>query len=486
MRDAVVLIALALATALGVAGCGVDTAEPEGVITWYRDVAPVMSKHCMSCHQPGGAAPFSLTDYASARKNATRAIDQIDQGAMPPFAARDEPDCTPRFGWVDDPRLADDEKQVLRDWIGAGYPEGDRRTIPRPPRTDLADVSATMQPLAPWVAQGATDEFICYVLDPGASRLSWMTGLQVRPGNPGVVHHVAINELPAGPELDQILASVDVGKPYNCDPLATSSQFLITIWTPGSAPIETPDDLAIPVYPGSRLVVQIHYHPAGVINDPDLTAIDMRLSPVTPRRMFLGMTFGNELGPPNLLPDPDDVGPPQFIVPRNVGDHVEHMRIPVPDLGLTDVRLFSANPHMHLIGTHIAGRVDRPAARGDDPRTECLTNGGWSFDWQRTYVYDAPLDQQPSLEPGDIVDVTCHWDNTIQNPAVQRMLSDSHLPPQPVDIPLGAQTTDEMCLEIFGVSAVVTPEIVAGRAPAPPALPRLSLPPELPALPQVQ
>jgi hypothetical protein len=40
------------------------------------------------------------------------------------------------------------------------------------------------------------------------------------------------------------------------------------------------------------------------------------------------------------------------------------------------------------------------------------------------------------------------------------MLADSGLPPVPIDITLGEQTTNEMCLEIFGLSI---------PAPAPPA-----------------
>ena len=101
------------------------------------------------------------------------------------------------------------------------------------------------------------------------------------------------------------------------------------------------------------------------------------------------------------------------------------MRFTVGDLGtLTNVRLYSVNPHMHLIGTHISATIERPAARGGDPQNECLANGNWNFDWQRTYIYDAPLDQLPSVQAGDIIDVQCTWNNTIENPFVQRALND--------------------------------------------------------------
>jgi hypothetical protein len=450
--------------------CGTDSSsgeEPVARATWYQDVAPILSAHCMSCHQDGGIAPFPLTEYGAAQENASRALVQIDKGAMPPFDAREEADCTPRNGWVDDPRLTAAEKQTLRDWIADGYALGTEQAIPPPPSTDLPGVSKTLQPARPFVSQGDRDQFTCFVLDPGAAQLSWLTGLQVRPGNAKVVHHVVLSEVQPGAELTALLAQHPVGEPFNCDQMATPNQFVISIWTPGNQPMQTPSDLAVPIIAGSKIVMQIHYHPAGIVNDPDTTAIDLRFSPTTPKKMYFITAFGNEAQAPQLLADPDDTGAPQFLVPKNKGDHVEHMRRTVPDLGgLKDVRIYSANPHMHLVGTHIAGKLERPAARGTEPQTECLANGGWNFDWQRTYIYDTPLDSLPTVQAGDVLDITCHWDNTIANPFVQRMLSDSHLPPSPVDIALGEQTTNEMCLEIFGLAISVPASFTASPAAA--------------------
>ena len=110
------------------------------------------------------------------------------------------------------------------------------------------------------------------------------------------------------------------------------------------------------------------------------------------------------------------------------------------------------NGEMILIGTHINSTIERPSARGTYPQTQCLANGGWNFDWQRTYTYDAAIDELPSIEVGDRISVSCAWNNTMDNPFVERMLHDSNLPPQPIDITLGEQTTNEMCLEIFGIA----------------------------------
>jgi hypothetical protein len=150
---------------------------------------------------------------------------------------------------------------------------------------------------------------------------------------------------------------------------------------------------------------------------------------------------------------------PEFRIPANDGDHNEHMRITVPPLGdVQQVQLYSVNPHMHMVGTHITAKVERPAPRGTDPQNECLANGKWNFDWQRTYVYDTSLEQLPTLKPGDVIDLTCKWNNTMENPFVQRLLKDEGLV-APVDITLGEGSTDEMCLEIFGFAIDAPPQM---------------------------
>jgi hypothetical protein len=407
----------------------------------------------MGCHQEGGIAPFSLTEYESAVESSARMMHEIDRGAMPPFDAREEADCTPRFGWVDDPRLSNLEKDKLRMWIEDGHALGEKADVPAPPSTELENVSKTVTPSTPFVTSGTRDQFICFVLDPGATKLEWITGLQVRPDNELVVHHAVITELTKqNAQHDAVVAAHGIGQPWNCDNEQQPGDFTINVWTPGNQPMQTAGDIAVPLSPGAKLVMQIHYHPAGTTAAPDATAIDLRYSTSWPQRMYFVAAFGNAPTAPQLLPGDGDNGTPQFMIPANVANHDEHMRITVPNLGgLQDVRLFSANPHMHLIGTHISSTIERPAARGTDPKNECLANGAWNFDWQRTYQYNAPLDKLPSLAEGDVIDIKCKWDNSIENPFVQRMMNDAGLV-APIDVTLGEQTTNEMCLEIFGVS----------------------------------
>jgi len=442
-----------LAVLVVVAACATGTDR----VTWYRDVAPIAARHCMACHQPGGIGPFDLTDYAVAVAHATPMLDAIRGGVMPPFDAREEPACTPRFGWVDDPRLSADELATLEKWVADGTPAGDRAPLPAIASTELAGVTTTVVAAEPFTASGANDQFMCYLLDPAHATDTWLTGLQVRPGNARVVHHVVVSELLAGPAQDALVAEHGLGRPWACGPAPPG--VVINVWTPGNQPFQTASEVAIPLLAGAKLALGIHYHPAGETAAPDATAIDLRASPVRPQKMYFVGGFGNAAAAPALLVDPDDrvPGTPEFRIPANTAAHGEHMRVTVTLPGnLPEVKLLGVDPHMHMLGTHIAMTVERPAPRGSDPQTECLANGRWNFDWQRSYFYDAPLDQLPSLRPGDVIDIACRWDNTLANPFVQRALADAGLG-APVDVVLGQGSLDEMCLEFLGMVVDLPP-----------------------------
>src|SRR5581483_5453947 len=47
-------------------GCFIDRLDRKagaGRVTYHRDIAPILHRHCAVCHRPGEIAPFSLTNY---------------------------------------------------------------------------------------------------------------------------------------------------------------------------------------------------------------------------------------------------------------------------------------------------------------------------------------------------------------------------------------------------------------------------------------
>ncbi len=200
------------------------------------------------------------------------------------------------------------------------------------------------------------------------------------------------------------------------------------------------------------MVMQLHYHPTGNNHAPDLTAVDMRMQSQAPGNVFLFTAIGNAATAPILQPGPNDSGGVEFRIPAGIRDHVEEMQFPIDNPNLAArIPMTSVFPHMHYVGVGLKVRVERANPNPGEPSEECLVNiPRWDFDWQRTYDYDAPLDQLPTLGDGDTLRITCDYNNTLENPFVGRMLEEEGLL-DPIDVRLGEETTDEMCLAAFGL-----------------------------------
>jgi hypothetical protein len=448
------------------AGGGDDDDTPSERTTWYQDVAPIVAEHCMGCHRDGGIAPFSLTEYQDAADVATMMLFEVEQGNMPPWDAVDGDDCTPRFAWKNDPRLSAEEIEVLRAWVDDGRLAGEIADVPDPPDTTLEGVTHSVTPSTGYATSGDSDEFICYLLDPGVESLGYMTGMQLTPGNPAVVHHAVTAVMPPGAELDALVAQYGYGEPFDCAAGQSNpaGSYLLNVWTPGQEPMTTPPELGIPIAAGSALITQFHYHPVDPVNAPDASTIELRLSSTPPDMLYTIIAWGNAFQSPELLPGPNDPGgTPTFYIPADEPEHSESMRFQVITEATDRFPLFAAYPHMHYIGVGLEVRIERATPAIGEPAEECLINvDRWDFDWQRTYQYDGDLSQVPTVGDDDVVEIRCTYDNTMENPFVQRALDERGLT-SPIDVYLGEESLDEMCLGMFMI-AFPAP---AGAAPGP-------------------
>src|SRR3954469_1760639 len=87
------------------------TAAFSAEVTFSHDVAPVLYKHCVSCHHPNDIAPMSLLTYREARPWAAAMKQAVVTGKMPPWKADSH------FGeWSNDARLSPAEKDIIVAW----------------------------------------------------------------------------------------------------------------------------------------------------------------------------------------------------------------------------------------------------------------------------------------------------------------------------------------------------------------------------------
>ncbi len=230
----------------------------------------------------------------------------------------------------------------------------------------------------------------------------------------------------------------------------------MTAWAPGGVPIEYPSDVGQPLDPGTLLVMQVHYHPhSTALPAPDQTTVQLRFTSATPAHVATALLVGNFNSPVDatgtgLLPGPDDPpSGPVFDIPAGVKGHTETMQVTVPSVYPT-VQVLGIAGHQHYVGSSIEITIahKNPGAAGV-PANECLLAiPRWDFDWQRFYLYDAPIGQLPTAAPGDVMLIKCTYDNTLDNTKLLASLSERGLT-EPQDVKLGETTLDEMCLGAF-------------------------------------
>ncbi|MFN3200309.1 MAG: hypothetical protein ACE366_18065 [Bradymonadia bacterium] len=343
-------------------GAGASRGEtPSGTPTWHQDIAPIISENCAGCHHEGGIGPFALETYEQAAPLAGLILDSVQSGRMPPWGADETDSCSPRLGFKDDLRLTDAQLSALAGWQAAEAPEGDPATAAEivERRVDtLARVDRALTPKIPFTTQGDTDQFRCFVLDPGFTEETFVNAVHFEPGDPRVVHHLLLYVDQEGEEATELGGEEGA---YDCfgGPRA-GDDFLVAAWAPGGVPTELPENAAFPIQAGAKFVLQVHYHPLGDEPAEDLTTTQLQILDHTPEYTAFTALLGNfdslEGEADGLLPGMNDPAEgPAFMIPAGAEGHTERMAYTIPgtfdDRPFPGMFLYSVASHMHYVGT---------------------------------------------------------------------------------------------------------------------------------------
>ena len=166
-------------------GCLLDRSQPSdhGEITYRRQIAPLLARHCTACHRTGQVAPFALTSYDQVVAWSATIRERVADDVMPPWHA------DPAYGhFANDRRLPAVDKQMLIDWIDTGMAAGDLSSV-KPPvevaeslpqefdrwQIGRPDVILTIPQPIDVPAQGVLD-YLTVELDPGFATDHWIRG----------------------------------------------------------------------------------------------------------------------------------------------------------------------------------------------------------------------------------------------------------------------------------------------------------------------
>jgi hypothetical protein len=448
---------IAAATAVGLTAQGVPS--PGTSPTYARDIAPIFYKNCTSCHRPDEIAPMSLLSYAEVRPWAKAIASQVARGTMPPWHA------DPAHGvFLNDRRLSADDKASILKWVSDGAPEGDTADLPPAPNYTSGwnigepDAVFSMQEDYPVPSDGAIAyQYLQVPTNEPGDR--WITAMEVKPGNPAVVHHVivfAVAPPPGAPAENATKASAadrprpaplftylegtqdvpagqtggpklppDQQKPLgpNDRPAPKRLGPAIGGFTPGQMVRVYPDGSAMKLPAGSTLVFQMHYTANGTATT-DRTRIGVRFAKEKPQHE---VRFSQLINGAIHIP----AGAPDYRVDTEMTVN-------------RDISVWSLLPHTHVRGKRWEYEVVYPGGR----RETVLAVPKYDFNWQTDYVFKEPL----KLPKGTKLHATAWYDNSKNNPSN----------PDPTkDVWWGDQTWEEMMFTGIAYSLDAPPPATA-------------------------
>ena len=131
------------------------------------------------------------------------------------------------------------------------------------------------RPYAPRPPAGATDEYRCFLVDPGLNKRAFLTGSQFLPRNIGIVHHAIFYRVRRDAVAEaRGLDAGDPGDGWTCfggtgiggsapGRRLDGGADWVAAWAPGGGEAQAPAGTGYVLEPGGQLVMQVHYNLLG-------------------------------------------------------------------------------------------------------------------------------------------------------------------------------------------------------------------------------
>jgi len=396
-------VSVAKTEAMGCLIGRVREAKSDAAVTYSNQIARLFQNRCVECHRAGEIAPFALDNYTKAAGWADMILEVVENGQMPPWHA------DPRYGhFRNERRLSDSEKQLIRDWVAAGAPEGNPADLPKPkqytegwqlPKKPDAVIAMRAKPYD--VPAEGVVRYQHFVANTDFNEDKWVKAHEVIPGNRVVVHHVLVfakkpgeRELPGEGGLSGFLAS----------------------YVPGLRAEPYPPGMAKRIPAGSQIVFQIHYTPIGSPQQ-DITK--------------LGLVFMDEKDVKYEVKTTSAVQRRINIPPGDANWRTEATSFATPEGAM----MLGYSPHMHLRGKSFSYEAMYP----DGKREMLLDVPTYDFNWQTFYrlAEPMPLPKRTRIKAVALFD---NSENNLSNPNPKKTVR------------WGDQTWDEMMIGYFDLA----------------------------------
>ncbi len=406
------------------------------VVTFTKDVAPIVFNKCANCHRAGEAAPMSLTSYAEVRPWSKAIREEVVERTMPPWFADPK---TSTLHFANDRRLSEKEIATITAWVDAGAPKGSDKDLPPLPKYAPGwtfgepDLVIEMPLDYEVQAEGELPMQNFYVPVPFTEE-RWVEKVELRPGNAAVVHHSIANvvSLPPGAKLVNGKAIGGGAAAPNSqsaretgglseggsrevflsqDAFTRAGAFKLVGQAPGKGFERHAAGTAKRIPPGTYIQFNMHYQPSGKPEkDRSRLGLWFAKQPVKYEVLTKGVTDtvfigGKELGETRMV-NGREVKTRGRI--PNIPPNVDNWEIGGETLVKEAITLFAFAPHMHLRGKDVKYSIVWPDGR----EQVLLYVPKFDFNWQLHYELAEPL----KVPAGSKLRSLAHYDNSIKNP----------------------------------------------------------------------
>jgi hypothetical protein len=251
------------------------------------------------------------------------------------------------------------------------------------------------------------DDYRCFLVDVEAEEEElYVTGFDVHPGDPRLVHHVIVYH-PASDEAAEQARQLDLaeeGHGYTCFGTSGVQGGAVAAWAPGGGATFYPEGTGIRIRPKRPLILQMHYNTQAGPGLQDRSRVELQVvaGGVTVGRFVPVFDLGLRLPPRQELAEAGAT-----------------MGIKLPGGA---AKIFGVFPHMHTLGKTLHLDLER-----EDGSRSCVVDvPRWDFHWQMLYFHHDPI----PVAPGDKLSIRCTYDTRSRDQETR----------------WGEGTMDEMCI----------------------------------------
>jgi hypothetical protein len=361
-------------------------------IDFETNIKPILTKHCVNCHQNGGIAPFSLDNWADVDARAIMIGAVTASKYMPPWRAD-----TSFQHYKNENYLSKTDIELIQQWIQNDQPRGivERRKEKGSQQIKVKKKQENEIQIGfnrAFVIKGENkEEFRFFHMPSKIKENGYIQSIEFVPGNKKQVHHsrIMIDTTQSISGIDGLSEEDSSILKYQTKPLA--DPFLFG-WVPGNDKIIFPKGIGKKIYANSDFIVNVHYVPSPIqVVDSSSIIIQLSNEPIEREAQTLTLTENNISNQP-------------FIIYPNKKSTF-YMRSPV----LQDsISLISIMPHMHLLGKTFKSYAITP----DGNIIPLVHVPSWDFNWQTTYQFT----KFTLLPKGSVIYAEATYDNTNENP----------------------------------------------------------------------